>query len=75
VFRGVRNPNPVDIGEKAVYPDFRLVLKEDEPELLERLKQYEANPLPKKILPKTAPLPPIWKVSSNRFLNNLCVII
>jgi hypothetical protein len=58
----VRKPEPEDIGGEALYSDYRLVQKYEEAELLQRLKAYEANPLPKTILPRTAPLPPIWKV-------------
>jgi len=62
VYRGRRKPEPVDIGESAFRSDFRLILKEEEQQVYQRLKEYEAIPKVVTILPTTAPLPPLWKV-------------
>jgi hypothetical protein len=63
VFRGYKRAEPVDIGEFAGAAGFRLILKEDEPSFLKRWEAYKANPLPLSVLPRTAPLPPLWRVS------------
>jgi len=62
VHRGVARREPIDIGEVAGTCGFCLVLKEDEPKLLKWWEEYKANPLPINVLPRTAPLPPIWKL-------------
>jgi len=62
VHRGVARKEPIDIGEVAGTGGFCLVLKEDEPKLLKWWEEYKANPFPINVLPRTAPLPPIWKL-------------
>jgi hypothetical protein len=62
VHRGVTRNGPVDIGEIAEKPGFRLILKEDEPEFLKKWEQYKKNPFPINVLPRTTQLPPLWRV-------------
>jgi len=62
VHRGVARREPIDIGDVAGTAGFCLVLKEDEPKLLKWWEEYKANPLPINILPRTALLPPIWRL-------------
>jgi len=61
-FRGRKYDEPQNLGSVAFNDDYQLVAKHEETEFCNRGK---AHLTPVGILPRTAPFPPLWKVSRN----------
>ncbi|ODM94563.1 Ribosomal L1 domain-containing protein 1 [Orchesella cincta] len=64
VFRGRNRSEVIDIGKEAELADFQLVHKDQEPTILKKVEEFLANPDNHTpiVRPKTAPLPPVWKL-------------
>lgn len=64
VFGGRRRSSIIDIGKEAEKADFELVHKENENEIYMKVEKFIADPKNHEpiVRPKTAPLPPVWKV-------------
>ncbi|CAL8109510.1 unnamed protein product [Orchesella dallaii] len=64
VFRGRKRSEVIDIGTQAEWADYQLIQKDQEGPILKKVEEFMADPKNHEpiIRPKTAPLPPIWKL-------------